>query len=138
MAVFPLLAAVKQEGAEQTGVGVLHQFHLRTHTHKKRHVEASTHTSVIIVRAKVSDFFFFFFFQGSLGHQTCTHQEGLVELKGARKLPLQLVDAVQPLQEDGAALVQVLRVFSVAATVAEFVAKVKPIGLHQNLEALHT
>lgn len=31
--VLPLLAAVAQEGAEQAGVGVLHQLHLHIHTH---------------------------------------------------------------------------------------------------------
>lgn len=36
------------------------------------------------------------------------YQKGLVELKGAGKLPLQLVHTVQPLQEDGTALVHVL------------------------------
>lgn len=65
-----------------------------------------------------------------------THQEGLIELEGARELPLQLMNAVQPLQEDRATLVQVLRVFSVAASVGELVAKVQPLRLHQNLEAL--
>lgn len=70
-------------------------------------------------------------------HQTCTHQEGFIKLKGAWELPLQLVNTVKPLQEDGAALVQVLRVFSVAAAVSKLMAKVQPIGLHQNLEALH-
>lgn len=66
----------------------------------------------------------------------CTHQEGLVKLKGAWKLSLQLVNTVQPLQEDGAALVHVLRVFSVAAAVCKFMAKVQPLCLHQNLETL--
>lgn len=65
-----------------------------------------------------------------------THQEGLVELEGAGELPLQLVDTVQPLQEDRATLVQVLRVLSVSTPVCELMAKVQPLGLHQNLEAL--
>jgi len=67
----------------------------------------------------------------------CTHQEGLIKLKGAWELPLQLVNTVQPLQEDRAALVHVLRVLSVAAAVGKLVAEVEPIGLQQNLEALH-
>lgn len=70
-------------------------------------------------------------------HSTCTHQEGLIKLKGAWELPLQLMNTVQPLQEDRTALVQVLRVFSVAAAVSKLMAEVQPIGLHQNLEALH-
>ncbi|KAF3850661.1 hypothetical protein F7725_012433 [Dissostichus mawsoni] len=65
-----------------------------------------------------------------------TLQEGLVELEGAGELPLQLVDAVEPLQEHGAALVHVLRVLSVAAAVRKLMAEVQPVGLHQNLEAL--
>lgn len=47
-----------------------------------------------------------------------------------------MVDTVQPLQEDRAALVQVLRVLSMATPVGELMAKVQPLGLHQNLEAL--
>ncbi|KAF3850652.1 hypothetical protein F7725_012424 [Dissostichus mawsoni] len=65
-----------------------------------------------------------------------TLQEGLVELEGAGELPLQLVDAVEPLQEHGAALVHVLRVLSVAAAVRKLMTEVQPVGLHQNLEAL--
>lgn len=63
-------------------------------------------------------------------HHTCTHQEGLIKLKGAWELPLQLMNTVQPLQEDGAALVQVLRVFSMAASVSKLMAKVQPLSLH--------
>lgn len=65
-----------------------------------------------------------------------THQEGLVEFKGTRELPLQLMDTVQPLQEDGTALVQVLRVLPVAAAVRKLVSKLQPLRLHQHLEAL--
>lgn len=68
---------------------------------------------------------------------TGTHQEGLVEFKGAGKLPLQLVNTVQPLQEDRAALVQVLRVLPVTAAVSKLVPKVQPLRLHQDLEALN-
>lgn len=66
------------------------------------------------------------------------HQKGLVELEGAGELPLQLVHAVQPLQEDGAALVQVVRLLAVAAAVGELVAEVQPLCLHQHLKALPT
>lgn len=65
-----------------------------------------------------------------------THQEGFIKLEGAGELSLQLVNTVQPLQEDGAALVQVLRVLPVAAAVRELVAEVQPLRLYQNLEAL--
>ena len=49
---------------------------------------------------------------------------------------MQLVHAVQPLQKDGAALVHVVRLLAVAAAVAELVAEVQPLRLHQHLEAL--
>lgn len=64
------------------------------------------------------------------------HQEGLVELEGAGELALQLVNTVQPLQEDWAALVQVLRVLAVSAAVGKLVAKVQPLCFHQHLKAL--
>lgn len=67
-----------------------------------------------------------------------TYQKGLVELKGAWKLPLQLMHTVQPLQEDGAALVQVLRVVPMTTAVCKLMTKVQPFCLHQNLEALNT
>lgn len=67
-----------------------------------------------------------------------SHQEGLVELEGAGELPLQLVNAVQPLQEDRAALVQVVRLLAVATAVRELVAEVQPLSLHQHLETLRT
>lgn len=67
---------------------------------------------------------------------SATDQEGLVELKQARKLLEQLVHAVQPLQEDGALLAHVIGVLLVAAAVAELVAEVQPIRLHQHLKTL--
>jgi len=73
-----------------------------------------------------------------LKNATCTYQEGLIKLKGARELPLQLMYTVQPLQEDRAALVKVLRVLSVATAVGKLMSKVQPFCLHQNLETLKT
>lgn len=40
VSVLPVLAAITQEGAEQTGVGVLHQFHLCTDTHTQIDMQA--------------------------------------------------------------------------------------------------
>ena len=65
-----------------------------------------------------------------------TDQVGHVELEVAGELLCQLVDAVQPLQEDGAALVGVLCADGVPTPVAELVAKVEPLPLQQRLEAL--
>ena len=65
------------------------------------------------------------------------HQVGLVEFKVHGKLTDQLEDAVQPLQEDGAAL-RLVRAGTVAAPVGEFMAKVQPLPLNQSLKALQT
>lgn len=65
-----------------------------------------------------------------------THQEGLVEFEGTRELPLQLMNTVQPLQEDRTPLIQVLRIFAMATPVSKFMAKFQPLRLHYNLEAL--
>ncbi len=63
-----------------------------------------------------------------------THQEGLVELKVTGELPHELVDAVQPLEEDRAALVGVLG--RLPTPVAKPVAVGQPLTLDQHLEAL--
>lgn len=65
-----------------------------------------------------------------------THQEGLVELKQTGELFEQLVNAVQPLEEDGTLLAHVVGVLLVAAAVAKLVAKVQPVSLDKHLEAL--
>lgn len=67
-----------------------------------------------------------------------THQEGLVELKQARKLFEQLVHTVQPLQEDGTLLTYVVSVLLVATAVPELMAIVQPLSLYQYLETLWT
>ena len=54
-------------------------------------------------------------------------QVGLVELKGGRELLGDLVDAVEPLEEDGAALVDVVEVGGVAVALAELVAVEEPV-----------
>ena len=59
-----------------------------------------------------------------------TYQEGLVELKETGELFEQLVDAVQPLQEDGTLLTHVVCVFLVATTIPKLMAKVQPFRLH--------
>ena len=69
-----------------------------------------------------------------LPHLTLTsHQEALIELKVAGELFEQLVDAVQPLQEDGAVLVWVEE----GATQSKLMAKGQPLTLNQELETLH-
>jgi hypothetical protein len=54
-------------------------------------------------------------------------QVGLVELKCGRKLLGYLVDAVEPLEEHGAAFVYVVEVGRVAVALAEFVAVEEPV-----------
>lgn len=65
-----------------------------------------------------------------------THKECFVKFEGAGELPLELMDAVEPLQKHGAAFVEVIRVFAVAAAVCKLMAKVQPFHLHQHLETL--
>ena len=67
-----------------------------------------------------------------------THQEGLVELKQAGELFEQLVDGVQPLQEDGTLLAHVICVLLVAAAVPELMTVVQPLSLYKHLETLGT
>lgn len=73
---------------------------------------------------------------GDGGRSAATHQQGLVELKQAGELFEQLVDAVQPLEEDGTLLAHVVCVLLVAAAVAKLVAEVQPVGLYKHLETL--
>lgn len=70
------------------------------------------------------------------GSNTATHQEGLIELKQAGELFEQLVNAVQPLKEDGTLLAHVVCIFLVAAAVAKLVAEVQPVSLDKHLETL--
>lgn len=65
-----------------------------------------------------------------------THQEGLVELKQAGELFEQLVNAVQPLEEDGTLLAHIVGVLLVAAAVAKLVTEVQPVRLYKHLETL--
>lgn len=67
---------------------------------------------------------------------TTTHQESFIKLKQAGELFEQLVNAVQPLQEDGTLLAHVIHVLLVAAPVPEFMAKVQPLCLHKHLKTL--
>lgn len=64
------------------------------------------------------------------------YQKGLVELKRAWKLPLQLMHAIQPLQEDGTALVHVLCIFPMSTAVCKLMTEIQPLSFHQNLETL--
>ena len=54
-------------------------------------------------------------------------QVGLFELKGGLELARDLVDAVEPLEEDGAALVDVVEVGRVAVALVELVAVEEPV-----------
>ena len=54
-------------------------------------------------------------------------QVGLFELKGGLELARDLVDAVEPLEEDGAALVDVVEVGRVAVALVELVAEEEPV-----------
>lgn len=73
---------------------------------------------------------------GYVNVRECTHQEGLVELKQAGKLFKQLVNTVQPLQEDRTLLAHVVSVLLVAAAVPEFMTVVQPLSLYKHLETL--
>lgn len=65
-----------------------------------------------------------------------THQEGLVELKQAGELFEQLVNTVQPLQEDGTLLAHIICVLLVATAIPKLVAIVQPVDLHKHLKTL--
>ncbi len=67
---------------------------------------------------------------------TTTHQESLVELKQAGELFEQLVNTVQPLEEDGTLLAHIVSVLLVATAVPKLMTKVKPIRLYKHLETL--
>lgn len=68
--------------------------------------------------------------------KAATHQEGLVELEQAGELFEQLVNTVQPLQENRTLLAHIVCVFLVATSVAELMTKVQPFSLHKHLEPL--
>lgn len=65
--------------------------------------------------------------------QGLADQEALIELKVARELFEQLMNAVQPLQEDGAVLVRLEE----GASQSKLVAKGQPLTLNQELESLN-
>ena len=74
--------------------------------------------------------------QAQLQGEVYNYQEVEVELEVAGELQQQLVDTVQPLEEDRAALVGVQAGRVLPATIAEPVAKPQPLSLHQYLEPL--
>lgn len=65
-----------------------------------------------------------------------TNQEGLVELKQAGELFEQLVDTVQPLQEDGTLLAHIISILLVATAVSKLMTVVQPVDLYKHLETL--
>lgn len=65
-----------------------------------------------------------------------THQKGLVELKQAGELFQQLVNTVQPLQEDRTLLAHIVSILLVATAVPELMTIVQPFCLHKHLETL--
>lgn len=70
--------------------------------------------------------------------KAATHQEGLVELKQAGELLEQLVNTVQPLQEDGTLLAHIGCVLLVTTPVPKLMTIIQPVGLHKHLEPLWT
>lgn len=69
--------------------------------------------------------------------QATTHKECFVKLERAGELPLELMDAVQPLQKHRAALIEVIRILTMATAIGKLVAEIQPLHLHQHLETLH-
>lgn len=65
-----------------------------------------------------------------------THQEGLIELKQAGELFKQLVNTVQPLQEDRTLLAHIISILLVATAVPKLMTIVQPVSLHKHLETL--
>lgn len=66
------------------------------------------------------------------------YQVCLSELESARELLMHLVDAVKPLQEHRAALVDVVAACRLPAAVSKLVPERQPLALDQNLKALST
>ena len=67
-----------------------------------------------------------------------TRQEGLVELKQAGELFEQLVNTVQPLQEDRTLFTHIVSILLVATAVPKLMAIVQPLSLYKQLETLST
>lgn len=67
-----------------------------------------------------------------------THQKGLIKLKQTGELFEQLVNTVQPLQEDGTLLAHIVGVLVVATAIPKLMTIVQPLGLYKHLETLWT
>ena len=67
-------------------------------------------------------------------HCSPTHQEVLIELKVAWVLPCELMDTVQPLEEDRALLVHIIS--GQPAPLTKLVAVAKPLSLYKYFETL--
>ena len=67
--------------------------------------------------------------------QVLSYQKGFIELKGARKLPGELVNTVKPLKKYWTSLVFVM-ILPVTTPIGKTMTKLQPLTCHQYLEAL--
>ena len=63
------------------------------------------------------------------------YQKGFIELKGARKLPGELVNTVKPLKKYWTSLVFIM-ILPMATPISKTMTKLQPLTCHQNLESL--
>ena len=73
--------------------------------------------------------------QARVGVQAELEQHGLVELEGGGKLTRELIDAVEPLEKDRTAFVDVRVVGGVAVALRELVAVEEPVDLDERAKA---
>lgn len=59
----------------------------------------------------------------------------MIKLERGRELLHELVDAIEELEKDGAALVEVVAATEQSAPVSELVTKLEPLALHQHLQS---
>ena len=64
------------------------------------------------------------------------YQKRFIKLKGPWKLFLNLIDAVEPLQEHGTPFVDVVVIGGVSITLRKLVAKHEPVQFDQHTETL--
>ena len=71
------------------------------------------------------------------GNRLTVYQKVIVKLKVAGKLPDELMNTVEPLKEDGTALVQVDVQSGATTAIGKLVAKLEPLALNQHLETVN-
>ena len=64
-----------------------------------------------------------------------SYQKGFIELKGARKLPGELVNTVKPLKKHWTSLVLIV-ILPMTTPIGKAMTKLQPLTSHQNLESL--